>query len=1407
MLTEGILNIKPIKIEYNTNKNNLILYLDRLNDIDERIFENMELHITENLKVCNDVEFRLVPKNRYVLIEVIENYKWYLFYKIYKKCRGLKTILKDFDFEVQNNNSLIINVPVGIKDILLDRKVDLLLNQVLKNEFSIETQILIKTKEMNFEIENELNIIDFEKHKDITEHKEETHKVDKKTEVNDDEKKVVFGKKINIDPTPISQIKTGEKVCIEGEVINIESKESKNGTHLIYKFYITDYKNSTFAKCIIKKDKDTLSIIKKGSYIKIFGNVEFDDYEKTISIVAKDINFSKKIERLDNSTQKRVELHCHTKMSSMDAVSSVEDIIKTAATWGHKAIAITDHGVVQAYPEAQNTQKAFKDKPIKIIYGMECYLVDDGIPIVYFADENQTLDDTFVVFDVETTGFDAHKDKIIEIGAVKVKNNQIVDKFSTFINPNMKLPKKIIELTSIDDNMLVDAPQIEEVIVNFFEFCKDSILVAHNAQFDIGFIKQAFIQNNLKFDFTFIDTLELSRRLLKELNSHKLNKVAQHLNIELISHHRAVDDAQATANIFIEFVNRLKSKGYNRLSEINNLEKSNKDISKLNSYHATILVKNYQGLYNLYKLTSISHLEFFYKRPRIPKSLLTQYKEGLIVGSACEAGELFRAFIEGKSEYEIEKISRFYDYFEIMPVINNSFLVREGYIENFDALREINKKIYALGKKTGKLVVATSDAHYINKEEKIFRQILKHSQGYNDVDNDPDLYLRTTDEMIEEFSYLGEKECFEVVVENTNKIADMIENIKPIPDETFPPKIEGAEDTIMQMTMSKAHEIYGENLPKVVSERLEKELNSIIKNGFSVMYLIAQKLVSKSLSDGYLVGSRGSVGSSLVATMCGITEVNPLPPHYVCPNCKYSEFILDGSIGSGFDLPDKGCPNCKTKLKKDGHDIPFETFLGFDGDKEPDIDLNFSGEYQPIAHKYTEELFGQGHVFRAGTISTVAEKTAIGYVLKYAEEKGKNFHPAEIFRLSNGCSGVKRTTGQHPGGLMIVPKDKEIYEFTPIQRPADAEDASVITTHFDYHAISGRLLKLDILGHDDPTVIRMLQDLTGVNPKEIPLDDKKTMSLFTSTEALGISPEDIDCEIGTFGIPEFGTRFVRQMLIETKPKTFSELIRISGLSHGEDVWLNNAQELVKNNITTLKDVISTRDDIMVYLIYKNVPPKDSFRIMEQVRKGKGLSKDDENLLKQYNVPDWYIESCKKIKYMFPKAHAAAYVMMAFRIAYFKVYYKEAFYATYFTVRADEFDYSTIMQGRELIREKIRDLENRIGNLSQKEKGLLTILEIANEMLARGLKFYPVDIDESDATMFKIKDDGLLVPLNALPNVGSAAAKNIQEARKEGKFLSIEDLQRRTKVNKQVLEIFKQYKILKDIPETSQLSFI
>lgn len=1214
----------------------------------------------------------------------------------------------------------------------------------------------------------------------------------------------ILGRNIQGDTIDICNIDMGSGiVTVAGDVFKTDIFETKTG-RIILTFFITDYTSSIAVKCFLRdKDKEhVLENVKKGLYCKVRGEATMDPYAKEVVIMARDINKLTKIERMDTAEEKRVELHMHTTMSSMDAVTSVSKIVERAAKFGHKAVAITDHGVVQAFPDAQI---AAKKNNIKVIYGVEGYLADNGTPIVINGHE-ESFDDEYVVFDLETTGFSSKNDKIIEIGAVKLKGGEIVDSFSAFVDPKVIIPYKITELTSITQNMVDGQPTIEEVLPKFMDFVGDAVLVAHNAAFDVGFIKKNLGDLGKELKNPIMDTVPLARYLYPDLKKVKLNLVAKHLGISLENHHRAVDDAKATAEILkVSFEKMKEEMDIHDVKALNEKYLSNIDVRKLPLHHIIILAKNQAGIKNLYKLVSMAHLDYFARRPRLPKSLITEYREGLIIGSACEAGQLYKAVLEGKTHEELKEIASFYDYLEIQPIQNNEFLIRKGNVKDEEELKELNKKIYDLGKEMDKPVVATCDCHFLDPNDEVFRRIIMAGQGYGDADNQPPLYFRTTNEMMKEFEYLGEEACKEVVIENTQKIADMVDVVKPIPDETFPPKIEGAEEEIRTMTMNKVHSIYGDNLPEVVQKRLDKELNSIINNGYAVLYLIAQKLVAKSLEDGYLVGSRGSVGSSFVATMSDITEVNGLPPHYVCPNCKKSEFFLDGSISSGADLPDKKCPDCGTDYIKDGHDIPFETFLGFEGDKEPDIDLNFSGEYQAVVHKYTEVLFGKGYVFKAGTIGTVAEKTAYGFVKKYLQERDLVVSQAEIERLTIGCTGIKRTSGQHPGGIMVVPSDNEIYNFCPIQHPADDVNTDIITTHFDYHSISGRLLKLDILGHDDPTVLRMLQDLTGLDPKTIPLNDPKVISLFTAPDALGVTKEELGCEVGSYGLPEFGTKFVRQMLVDTQPKSFADLVRISGLSHGTDVWLNNAQYFIKEGYTTLKDCIATRDDIMVYLMYKDLPPKTAFTIMEKVRKGKGLSEDDEALMREKQVPDWYIESCKRIKYMFPKGHAVAYVMMAVRIAYYKVYYPEAYYTTYFTVRADDFDADLICKGEQAIKAKMDELNGLGNSISVKEKGLLTILELSYEMYKRGLNFLKVDLYKSEATKFKIEEDGIRPPLNALQGVGDNAAKSIVECRVNGEFISKEDLRLRSKVSKTVIETLDNHGCLEGMQESNQLS--
>ncbi|HWR59983.1 MAG TPA: PolC-type DNA polymerase III [Clostridia bacterium] len=1297
-----------------------------------------------------------------------------------------------------------LNVPSReAADYLASRKCGNILSQYLKDYFNIDSRVTICFNEEDKLCAEEYLKCYFEEENKIVSEllKPKNGGKDKAKERNDI---VIMGRAFNDIPVSISSIaEDSGRVTIQGTIFNTEVKNLNNGKTIII-FNITDNTNSITAKIFIKEENDTAKLVEnitKDRYVRIKGDIQYDTFIKELVIFPINIVEATRIIRTDNSEEKRIELHAHTGMSTMDGICSATDLILRAKTWGHKAIAITDHGVVQAYPEAF---EASKKHGVKVIYGVEGYYVNDGVPIVYNPG-NRSFEDEFVVFDIETTGLSAVKDRITEIGAVKIKNGQLVDRFSELINPEMPIPDNIIKLTGITNAMVKDKATISEILPRFLQFVGDAPLIAHNASFDTGFIRVKAKELGRAVNNIVIDTLQLSRLLLTGLKRHKLNLVCEYLGISLENHHRAADDAEATAEIMLKFISILKEKGIKDVADINSLTAPEGSYKKLDSYHIILLVKNMTGLKNLYKLISMSHLDYFYKKPRIPKSLLMQYKEGLIIGSACEAGEIFRNILNSVDENTLIENVRFYDYLEIQPNGNNEFLLRTGRLSNKGELEAINRRIVELGRKLNKPVVATGDVHFLEPEDEIYRRIIMAGQGYSDADEQAPLYFKSTDEMLEEFKYLGKETAHEVVVENPNRIFEQIEDIIPIPEETYPPKIEGAEDQIKEMTMKKVHEIYGDSLHEVIVKRLEKELNSIINHGYAVLYLIAQKLVSKSNSDGYLVGSRGSVGSSFVATMCDITEVNPLPPHYLCPNCKYVHFFTDGSVESGADLADKECPECGGVLKKEGHDIPFEMFLGFDGDKEPDIDLNFAGEYQPEAHKYTEELFGKGYVFRAGTIGTIAEKTAYGYIKKYYEERGIKINNAEMNRLVQGCTGIKRTTGQHPGGVMIVPNYTDIYNFTPIQRPADDTGSSIITTHFDYHSISGRLLKLDILGHDVPSIIRMLEDMTGFNVNNIPLDDEKTMSLFTSTEALGVELEEIDCAVGSLGIPEFGTKFVRQMLIDTQPKTFAELVRISGLSHGTDVWLNNAQDLIRSGTATLKEVIATRDDIMLYLLHKGVQPKTSFKTAENVRKGKGLTPEFEEAMREKGVPDWYIQSCKTVKYLFPKAHATAYVMMSFRIAYYKVYYPEAFYATYFTVKLDDFDADLVVKGKDSVKAKWIEIDRLGNNATTKEKNLMTVLEVAYEMYLRDIRLLPVDLYKSAADKFLVTGEGILPPLGSLQGLGASAAQNIVSTRQESGFISMDDLRERAKVSKTVIEIMKNHGCLDGLPESNQLS--
>ena len=1232
---------------------------------------------------------------------------------------------------------------------------------------------------------------------------------------------VIYGRDFEEESMEIEKIDgpIGE-VVIRGKILSVDTREIRNEKTIII-FSVTDFTDTIVLKIFARNDDvpELLKEISGGKFVRVKGVATIDKFDSELTIgsivgIKKCADFT--TVRMDTSVEKRIELHCHTKMSDMDGVSDVKDIVKRAMKWGHKAIAITDHGDVQAFPDANHTVPS--DSDFKVIYGVEAYLVDDLKGMVTDS-QNQDLDADYVVFDLETTGFSPETNRIIEIGAVKVQNGKIVDKFSTFVNPQVPIPFRIEQLTSINDSMVIDAPVIADILPEFMKFCEGCVMVAHNADFDMSFIKKNCQRLDIPCKPTIVDTVALARVLLPNLNRFKLDTVAKALGVSLENHHRAVDDAGCTAEIFVKFIEMLRERGMSTLDEVNAMGTSSvQNVQKMPTYHAIILATCDQGRTNLYKLISLAHIKYYHRRPRIPKSEFIRYRDGLLIGSACEAGELYRAILNGRPEEEISRLVNFYDYLEIQPLGNNAFLVRDedSPVASNDDLIEINKKIVRLGEQFHKPVVATCDVHFLDPEDEIYRRIIMAGQGFKDADEQAPLFLRTTEEMLKEFAYLGSEKAEEVVITNTNRIADMCEKISPVRPDKCPPVIENSDQMLRDICYNKAHKMYGDPLPEIVQERLDRELNSIISNGYAVMYIIAQKLVWKSNEDGYLVGSRGSVGSSFVATMSGITEVNPLHAHYLCKHCQYSDFDSDlvksFSGRSGCDMPDKLCPRCGKPLSKEGFDIPFETFLGFKGNKEPDIDLNFSGEYQSKAHKYTEVIFGEGQTFKAGTIGTLADKTAFGYVKNYYEERGVHKRNCEIDRIVLGCVGGRRTTGQHPGGIVVLPMGEQIYTFTPVQHPANDMTVDITTTHFDYHSIDHNLLKLDILGHDDPTMIRMLQDLTGVDPTQIPLDDKAVMSLFQDTSALGITPDDlVNCQLGALGIPEFGTDFAMGMLIDTQPKEFSDLVRIAGLSHGTDVWLGNAQTLIQEKKATISTAICTRDDIMIYLISMGLDSEESFKIMENVRKGivaKGKCdkwpewKQD---MIDHNVPDWYIWSCEKIKYMFPKAHAAAYVMMAWRIAYCKVFYPLAYYAAYFSIRATAFSYELMCQGKEKLEGYMHEYEKRKDELSKKEQDTYKDMRLVQEMYARGFEFLPLDIYKSEPHHFQIVDGKLLPALNTIDGLGDNAAVAIAEAAKDGIFLSKDDFRERTKVSKTTIELMSDLGLFGDMPESNQLS--
>lgn len=1421
-IKELFAGVKVMKITRNQAKGFVNIYIESNRLIHKKHIIDVEKEITKSVFDNADVILKINEKfnlsEEYSVERLFDEYYESLLYEFSITSPTEYSVLRNSETEFTVDGKMKIKV----KDLLIIREKSLLvktkMESILLERFGIETDIIfefIETEEDDEEYENVISMPMEEKSKP------QLKPLRPSKVIEEGKTNLIYGKDFKGRVTSLDEeMEEMQILIIEGQVINPDSIKTKDG-RVIMTFIITDFTDSIKAKIFLQEEEfvKLSPLLKEGTFISLKGKAKYDDYEK--SIVISPIYGIKTIKdfrdvREDKYPQKRVELHCHTKISEMDGVAETSDLIKRALEWGHNAIAITDHGGLQAFSEAHHEIEDIRragNQDFKIIYGVEAYLVDDMDDIIMNS-KNQKFSDTYVVFDLETTGLRADKCKIIEIGAVKIQNETIVDTFSTLINPKESISYKIETLTGINNSMVKGAPLIEEMLPKFLDFVGDAVLVAHNANFDVTFINNKAKEQGIKTNFTVADTLTLSRMLIPDMKKFKLDAVAKKLGVILENHHRAVDDSMCTAKIFLKLIDKLKNRNIFTLDGVNELAKENRVelIKKSPTYHGIILAKNETGRINLYTLVSKSNIDYFNGRPRVPKSEILKHREGLILGTACEAGELYQAVYSGANYEKIENIAKFYDYLEIQPNGNNAFLINSGNIKSNEELCEINRKIVDLGERLGKPVVATCDVHFLNPEDEVYRRVIMSGKGFDDADNQAPLFFRTTEEMLQEFSYLGEEKAKEVVITNTNLISDMVEKIAPFRPDKCPPVIKDSDIELRKICYDKAKSLYGENLPEIVVERLERELNSIITNGFAVMYIIAQKLVWKSNEDGYLVGSRGSVGSSFVATMAGITEVNPLKPHYFCEDCKFSDFdseeVTKYNVGSGCDLPDRNCPVCGRPLNKEGFDIPFETFLGFKGDKEPDIDLNFSGDYQSKAHDYTEVIFGKGQTFRAGTISKLQEKNALGYVRKYFEEKNINKRKCEMERIAKGCIGIKKTTGQHPGGIIVLPHGEDINSFTPIQKPANDMETKIITTQFDYHSIDHNLLKLDILGHDDPTMIRMLEELTGVDAKKITLDNPEVLSLFESTKALGIEPKDIDgCKLGALGLPEFGTDFVIQMLMDTKPKNFSDLVKISGLSHGTNVWLSNAQTLIKEGKATISTAICTRDDIMSYLIGMGLEPSLAFTIMEAVRKGKGLKPDWEVEMKKNNVPDWYIWSCNKIQYMFPKAHAVAYVMMAFRIAYFKVFYPLAYYAAFFSIRATSFDYEKMAMGKEKLNHYYNEYKKKSSDdfLAAKEQEQFKDMKVVQEMYARGFEFEPIDIYRAKATKFQIIDGKLMPAFNTIEGLGEKAAEAIEQSVIGKSFLSKEDFRNKTKISKTVIELMDKLGMLNGMSSTNQIS--
>ena len=1478
--------VNVTRITANSTHTKMRIYIESSRLIEKSAIFTVRDEISRYLRAGKRIEIEIVEKyhlsEQYTRENLFQIYKESIILELNQISPIIATMFKKAPVRFEDNGKMVIDLESSIVSEARMKTLKDTIERIFANRFDMPIEVRIEKRlidENRFakrnarRLQNEVNVL-LSKNQDIEEaeekeKKEKPKRVRKATYSTDPD--MVYGREFKFDAdTKLSDVfeGTGETV-VRGQIMTMEDRETRTGKFIVT-MEITDFTDSIAVKLFLGDEnakKEFYGKVKKNSFVRVKGVAKYDTYDRQVEISSVEgmrliPAFTVGEKRKDTAVDKRVELHCHTNMSDMDGVSKCGKIVRRAYEWGHKAIAITDHGVVQAFPDAwheycdikKECKREGKECDFKVIYGVEAYLVDD-LKDMIVNPRGQKLDDTYVVFDLETTGFSAKSDKIIEIGAVKVTNGKIVDRFSTFVNPERPIPFRIEKLTSINDNMVINQPTIDEILPKFMEFCKGAIMVAHNADFDMSFIAHNCKEMGLECDFTIVDTVAMARYLVVGLGKYKLNNVAKALGIALDHHHRAVDDAECTALIFLKLCKILEERGIDNLDDVNKEGKQSKNlINKLPAHHAIILVKDLVGRVNLYKLISISHIETFAKKPRILKSDYLKYCEGLMIGSACEAGELYQAILHGRPQQEVVRLAEFYDYFEVQPLGNNQFMLKTGNpeidekkkftVDSIEDLKDVNRKIIELGRKFNKMTVATCDVHFLDPEDEIYRRIIQYGNGYRDADNQPPLYLRTTDEMLKEFDYLGSDVAEEIVITNPNKIADMIDNISPIHPDKCPPVLDNSEENLRKICFNRAHEIYGEDLPKIVEDRLEVELDSIIGNGYAVMYIMAQRLVWKSNEDGYLVGSRGSVGSSFAATMSGITECNPLAPHYYCEKCKSSFFEdeyrapegTDPKViaeiqavikeeraegGLGFDLPDMYCPHCGEKLHKDGLEIPFETFLGFGGTKEPDIDLNFSGEYQANAHAYTEVMFGKGHTFRAGTITGVADKTAFGYVKNYFDDHNIVKRTAEIDRIARGCTGIRRSTGQHPGGIVIVPRDKEIYDFTPIQKPANDMSVDTITTHFEYHAIDANLLKLDILGHDDPTMIRRLEKLTNTNvQKDVHFDDKKILSLFLSPEALGITSDDIDgCPTGTLGLPELGTDFVIQMLVDTKPTKIADLVRIAGLSHGTDVWLGNAQQLIAEGKCTISSAICTRDDIMVYLMDKGIEPQVSFDIMEHVRKGRGLltykdketgeERQEEDVMREHNVPEWYIWSCKKIKYMFPKAHAAAYIMMALRVAWYKIYKPLAYYAAFFGIRAKAFNYETMCQGREKLEFFMADLKRKKANheASKKDEDSLGDMKIVQEMYARGFEFLPIDIYTAKAHEFQIIDGKLMPSLDTIEGLGEKAADGLVDAvaAQDGPFVSKNDLREKSKLSKTVIETMSNLGLLNGMPEDSQLS--